>query len=85
MFIFFKKIPENLRSYDDYNWPNEQCTDQFISAVGEPLLVLISEVDDAVKETSPVLSGFDLFNSECLDKPEQNKKELSQILINHYK
>ena len=53
--------------------------------MGEPLLVLISEVDDAVKETSPVLSGFDLFNSECLDKPEQNKKELSQILINHYK
>ena len=35
-----------------------------------------------LKETSPVLSGFDLFNPECLDKSEQNRKELSHILTN---
>ena len=53
--------------------------------MGEPLLVdLVTEIEDAMKETSPVLSGFNLFNRECLDKSEQNRKELSQVLINHY-
>ena len=49
----------NLRSKDDYNLSNEQCIDQFILDKGEPLLVdLIAEIEDAMKETSSVISGF---------------------------
>ena len=77
--------PRNLRFRDKHNLPNEQCIEQFISDVGESLLVdLIAEIENAMKETTPVLSGFDLFYPECLEKSEQNRKELSQILINHY-
>ena len=65
----------SLRSGDDYNLPDEQWS----------LVVdLTIATEDAMKETSPVLSAFDLFNPEWLDKSEQNRKELSQILINHY-
>ena len=67
----------NLRSRDDCNLSNEQCIGQFISDVSEPLLAdLIAEIVDTMKETSPVLSGFDLFNPESLDKSEQDRKEL---------
>ena len=75
----------SLWSRGDYNLPNEQCIDQFISEMDEPLLVdLVTEIEDEMKETSPALSGFDLFNPECLDKSGKIRKELSQILINHH-
>ena len=62
---------------------NKQCIHHFISDV--PFLVdLITEIDDAMKETSPVFSGFYLFNPEYLDKSKQDRKDLSQTLINHY-
>ena len=50
---------------------------QFILDVVGPLLAdLNAEIEDTMEETSPVLSGFDLFSAECLDKSEQNRKEL---------
>ena len=73
----------NLRFQDDNNLSNKQCIHHFISDV--PFLVdLITEIDDAMKETSPVFSGFYLFNPEYLDKSKQDRKDLSQTLINHY-
>ena len=36
-----------------------------------------------MKEASSVLSGFNNFNPESLDKSEQNRKELSQILLDY--
>ena len=45
---------------------------------------LTAEIEGTMKETLPVLSDFDLLNPECLDKSEQNRKGLSEILINHY-
>ena len=37
-----------------------------------------------MKETSPVLSSFDLFNPEALDKPKENRKDLLKTLCDHY-
>ena len=42
------------------------------------------DIEDAMKETSPVLSGFDLFNPEALDKLKENQKDLLETLCDHY-
>ena len=65
----------NLRSTDDYSLSNEQCN-RPVHCDGPLLADLNAEIEDTMEETSPVLSGFDLFNAECLDKSEQNRKEL---------
>ena len=42
------------------------------------------EIKDAMKETSPVLSSFDLFNPEAVDKSRENLTDLLKTLCDHY-
>ena len=45
------------------------CINKFITQVGDPFITdLIVEMEDAMKQTSPVHSGFKLFICEALDK-----------------
>ena len=72
------------RSRVEHRLPNDQCINKFIAQVGYPLITdLIVEIEDAMKETSPVLSGFDLFNPETLDKSRENRKDLLKTLCDH--
>ena len=76
---------KSLRLTVEHHLPNDQCINKFTAQVGDPLMTdLIVETEDAMKETSPVLSGFDLFNSEALDKSKENLKDLSKTLCAHY-
>ena len=51
------------RSRVEHRLPNDLCINKFIAQVGDPLITdLIVEIEDAMKETSPALSSFDLFN-----------------------
>ena len=76
---------KSLRSRVEHHLPNDQCINKFIAQVGDPLITdLIVEIEDVMKETSPVLSGFDLFNPEALDKSKENRKDLLKILCDHF-
>ena len=37
-----------------------------------------------MKETTPVLSGFDLFNPDAVDKSKENRMDLLKTLCDHY-
>ena len=53
--------------------------------MGDPLITnLIVEIENAMKETASVLSSFDLFNPETLDKLKENQKDLLKTLCDHY-
>ena len=53
--------------------------------MGDPLITdLIVEMENAMKETSPALSSFNLFNPEALDKLKENWKGLLKTLCHHY-
>ena len=59
--------------------------DKFARQLGQPLTdYLIDKITGAMEETSPVLSGFDLFNPDCFDKSTETHKEHFEVLINHY-
>ena len=76
---------KSLRSRDNQHSPIDQSTNQFITEGGEPLVKdLIMEIEDVMKETSPVLSGFDLFNPEAVDKSKENRNDLLKTLCDHY-
>ena len=76
---------KSLRSRDNQHSPTDQSTNQFITEGGEPLVKdLIMEIEDVMKETSPVLSGFDLFNPEAVDKSKENRNDLLKTLCDHY-
>ena len=76
---------KSLRSRDDQHSPTDQTIIRFITEVGEPLVKdLIIEIEDAMKETSPVLSGFDLFNPDAVDKSKENRMDLLKTLCDHY-
>ena len=76
---------KSLRSRDDQHSPTDQTIIRFITEVGEPFVKdLIIEIEDAMKETSPVLSGFDLFNPDAVDKSKQNRMDLLKTLCDHY-
>ena len=75
---------KSLRSRDDQHSPTDQTIIRFITEVGEPLVKdLIIEIEDAMKETSPVLSGFDLFNPDAVDKSKENRMDLLKTLCDH--
>ena len=42
------------------------------------------EIEDAMKETSPVLSGFDLFNPEAVDESKENQIDLLKTFCDYY-
>ena len=74
------------RSRDNQYSPTDQTIIRFITEVGEPLVKdLIIEIEDAMKETSPVLSGFDLFNPDAVDKSKENRMDLLKTLCDHYR
>ena len=76
---------KSLRSRDDQHSPADQTIIRFITEVGKPLVKdLIIEIEDAMKETSPVLSGFDLFNPDAVDKSKENRMDLLKTLCDHY-
>ena len=59
--------------------------DKFVTQLGQPLTDdLIDKITGAVEETSPVLSGFDLFNQDCFDKSTETRQEHFEVLVNHY-
>ena len=45
---------------------------------------LIKEITDAMKETSPVLTAFDLFNPNSLNKSTEKHKQDLEVLCQHY-
>ena len=44
----------------------------------------ITEVNDAMQETSPVLSAFDHFNPDAVFKHDKSRKEFFNTLNDHY-
>ena len=76
---------KSLRSRVEHHLPNDHCVNKFIAQVGDSLMAdLIVEIENAMKETSPLLSRFDLFNPEPLDKSKENQKDLLKTLCGHY-
>ena len=76
---------KSLRSKDDQHSPTDLSINRFITELGEPLLKdLIVEIEDPMKETSPVLSGFDLFNPDAVDKSKENPNDLLKTFCDHY-
>ena len=62
----------SLRSRVEHHLLNDSCISKFIAQVRGPLKTnLIVEIEDAMKEISPVLFSFDLFNTEALDKSKE--------------
>ena len=52
--------------------------DKFVTQLGQPLTdYLIDKITGAMEETSPVLSGFDLFNPDT-------HQEHFEVLVKHY-
>ena len=45
---------------------------------------LIAEITDAMEETSPVLSAFDLFKPDAVYKDNDPRNDFLKILIDHY-
>ena len=63
---------------------NDQIA-KFVTNIGKPLVAdLVLEINDAMKETSPVLTAFDLFNPDSLDKSLETRKEYLKTFCNHY-
>ena len=57
----------------------------FITTVAAPMIDhLIKEITDAMKETSPVLTAFDLFNPNSLNKSTEKHKQDLEVLCQHY-
>ena len=76
---------KSLRSRDNQHSPTDQTIIRLITEVGEPLVKdLIIEIEDVMKETSPVLSGFDLFNPDAVDKSKENRMDLLKTLWDNY-
>ena len=76
---------KGLRSRDDQHSPTDQTIIRFITEGGEPLVNnQIIEIEDAMKETATVLSGFDLFNPDTVDKSKENHMDLLKTLRDHY-
>ena len=76
---------KGLRSRDDQHSPTDQTIIRFITEVGESLVNnQIIEIEDAMKETATVLSGFDLFNPDTVDKSKENHMDLLKTLCDHY-
>ena len=74
-------MAKSLRSRVEHHLLHDQCINKFIAQVGDPLITdLTVEIEDAMKETSPNLSGFNLFNPKPLDK----SKEMRNNLFFHY-
>ena len=56
----------------------------FILSVGKPLINdLMTEIEKALEETSQVLTAFDIFNPDNLDKSGSTKKSFVSALINY--
>ena len=77
-------LSKELKSRD-----NEHSIDdtiiEFVRKTGEPMITnLIAEVNDAMQETSPVLSAFDLFNPDAVFKDDKSRKEFFNTLTDHY-
>ena len=63
----------------------EDHISHFLSTIGKPLVNdLMTEIEKAMDETSPVLSAFDLFNAESLDKSFATRKQHVTTLCQHY-
>ena len=57
----------------------------FITTTGQPMTTsLIAEINDAMEETSPVSSSFDLFNPETIYKDDKTRRDYLKTLIEHY-
>ena len=77
-------LSKELKSRD-----NEHSIDdtiiEFVRKTGEPMITnLIAEVNDAMQETSPVLSAFDLFNPDAVFKDDKSRKAIFNTLTDHY-
>lgn len=57
----------------------------FITSAGNPLMNNMTELEEAVDETSPVLTAFNILKSDSLDKSASTRKFHISTLKNHYR
>ena len=78
-------LGRDLRSRAGNNDSVENIISLFITTTGQPMTTsLIAEINDAMEETSPVLSSFDLFNPEAIYKDDKTRRDYLKTLIEHY-
>ena len=77
-------LGRDLRSRAGNNDSVENIISLFITLTGQPMTTsLIAEINDAMEETSPALSSFDLFNPEVIYK-DDTRRDYLKTLIEHY-
>ena len=65
-------LSKELKSRDNKHSIDDTII-KFVRKTGEPMITnLIAEVNDAMQETSPVLSAFNLFNPDALFKDDKS-------------
>ena len=78
-------LSRELRSHDNEHNSVNDIISTFITTTGQPVITsLIAEVKDAMHETSPVLSAFNLFNPDAVFKDVELRKEYFRILTNRF-
>ena len=78
-------LGRDLRSRTGNNDSVENIISLFITTTGQPMTTsLIAEINDAMEETSPVLSSFDLFNPEAIYKDDKTHRDYLKTFIEHY-
>ena len=78
-------LGRDLRSRASNNDFVENIISLFITTTGQPMTTSpIAEINDAMEETSPVLSSFDLFNSEVIHKDDKTRRDYLKTIIEHY-
>ena len=78
-------LGRDLRSRAGNNDFVENIISLFITRTGQPMTTsLIAEINDAMEETSPVLSSFDLFNPVAIYKDDKTRRDYLKPLIEHY-
>ena len=77
-----------LRSCTSNNDSVKNIISLVITTRGQPMTTsLIAEINDAMEETSPVLSSFNLFNPEAIYKDDKTQRpyiKMIKTLIEHY-
>ena len=78
-------LGRDLRSCTGNNDSVKNIISLFITTTGQPMTTsLIAEINNAMEETSPVLSLFNLFNTEATYKDDKTRQDYLKTLIEHY-
>ena len=77
-------LARELRSRDNEHNSVNDIISTFTTTSQPVITSLIAKVKDAMHETSPVLSQFDLFNPDAVFKDVELRKEYFRILTDHF-